>query len=168
MRKLLVLLALVALLVGGWYVGSPWWAMKGLVDDAKAGDLAGLEERIDFPTLRENARTDVRAAIAQRTGQGGWLDEMGGAVAERIANEAIDQAITPAGLATLVASGTFAAPLIPERLKGQELNWEVEREGLDNFRAVSSFDDGTEGPVLKFERDGLGWDVVGISMGLGE
>lgn len=167
MRKVFALLVLVAVLVGGWYFASPWLAMKGLVDDAQAGDLASLEERIDFVTLRENTRNEVRDQIAQREGRGGLLDRIGGEVAGRIANEAINRAVTPEGLAAIVVSGGLAAPLVPDALRGQELSWDVEREGIDSFRAISTFEDGSPGPVLMFARDGLGWDMVGITLGYG-
>ncbi len=166
MRKLLAMLALAALLLlGGWYIASPWLAMKGLVDDAKAGDLAGLEERIDFPRLREGLREDLFVSRDDDSRGRALFDRVGDGLARTIGGAAIDVLVTPRGMAVMVATGSVAAGALPQKLRNQELAWDVEREGLNAFRAVSSFEDGTAGPELYFERDGLGWDVVGIGLG---
>ena len=39
MKKLLTLILLVALLFGGWYLASPWLAMKALADAAREAGL---------------------------------------------------------------------------------------------------------------------------------
>ncbi len=163
MKKLLALLAVVALIVGGWYFASPWLAMKGLADAAQANDSAELEARVDFPALRASASDQISEATRRREGQG-VLGELGGALAERVGRAAIDRALTPDMVGNLVVTGSFAAGLLPERLRGQEIEWDVEREGLDHFRAAGTFEDGTDGPILLFARHGLGWKLTGFEL----
>jgi len=163
-RKLLTLILLAALIVGGWFVASPWLAMKGIVDAAQAGDLAELDERIDFERLQEQANTSITAEIAERTQDGGVLAQIGGAIAGEIAGAAVDNALTPQGIANIVTVGGIALPFMPEPFRGQDLKWDVERDSLDQFRAVSTFEDGTPGPVMVFARDGIGWDLVGLQL----
>jgi hypothetical protein len=138
--------------------------MRGIVEAAREGDEAALEERVDFAALREQARGDLREEIAERTEGRGALEQIGGALAGQIAGGAVDAALTPQGMAQLVEAGAFASPLIPERYRKQELSWDVERGGFDSFRGVSTFEDGTSGPVLLFHRDGLEWDLVGFEL----
>lgn len=164
MRKLLLILAFIALLVGGWYFATPWLAMQGIVDAAEDGDTAALEERIDFARLREGTNAQLRARIGERTAEGNVLERIGGAIVGEIAGGAVNAAFTPRGIANIVTVGSFALPLVPERYRGQELSWDVERAGFDRFDGVSTWEDGTEGPVLQFERDGLGWDLVGVQL----
>lgn len=165
MKKLVALVLLVALVIGGWYLASPWLAMKGLADAAQAGDTAALEERVDFPALRASASEQITEATRRRRGQeGGMIGELGGALAERVGRAAIDRALTPAMVGNLVATGSLAAGLLPERLRGQEIDWDVEREGLASFRAVGTFEDGTGGPTLIFARNGLGWKLTGFEV----
>jgi len=164
MKKLLSLLLILALIVGGWYFASPWFAMKGLADAAKAGDVVELQERVDFPSLRASASEQINEATQRQRGQGGLLGEISGAVMDRLGNEVANRALTPEAVGTMVATGGFAAGLLPERLRGQEISWDVEREGLDNFRAVGTFEDGTAGPILIFARDGLGWKLTGFEL----
>ncbi|MDE1466368.1 DUF2939 domain-containing protein [Aurantiacibacter sp. D1-12] len=164
MKKLLTLILLAALAFGGWYFASPWWAMKSLADAAQAGDMAALEERVDFPALRASASEQLGDAVQRQRDEGGILGEIGGAIADRLGDEVIDRTVTPNSVGALVASGAFVVGMLPERLRGQELSWDVEREGLDNFRAHGTFEDGTRGPTLIFRREGLGWVMTGFEL----
>lgn len=164
MKKLLAVLALVMLIVGGWYFASPWIAMKGLADAAKSGDAAQLERRVDFPALRASVSDQISEATRRRQGQGGVLDQIGGVLAERIGRATVDRALTPQSVGNLVISGGFAVGLLPQRLRGQEIDWSVERKGLDFFHATGTFEDGTAGPTLIFARDGLDWKLTGFEL----
>ena len=138
--------------------------MKGLADAAAANDTAELEQRVDFPALRASASDQISEATRRRRGQGGLVDEIGGALAERLSRAAVERALTPEMVGNMVVSGSFAAGLLPERLRGQEIEWDVERQGLDSFRAVGTFEDGTGGPILLFARDGVGWKLTGFEL----
>ena len=164
MKKLLALILFAVALAGGWYLASPWWAMKSLADAARGGDTAALEQKVDFPSLRASASEQIGEATRRRVGQGGMLDGIGGVVAERLGREVANRAITPDNVGTLVASGALASGFLPERLRGQSIEWDVERKGLDTFRAVGTFEDGTAGPTLIFARDGLGWKLTGFEL----
>ncbi len=166
MKKLLALLALIALILGGWYIASPWLAMKGVADAAIEGDSAALEERIDFEALRANANANaqITEAAEAREGRGGLIDRIGGEVVERIGREVNERALTPEVMGNVVVTGSLAAGLLPERLRGQEIEWHVEREGFDSFRGIGTFEDGTPGPILLFTCDGLGWKMTGFEL----
>ena len=164
MKKPIALIILVALAFGGWYLASPWWAMKSLADAARAQDVAALEERVDFPALRASAADQVTERIRSEQGRGGLVDLVGGAAAERIGRELLDRTLTPSNVGSLVATGALATPLLPGNLRGQDIAWEVERDGLDHFGAVGTFADGTQGPTLIFTRNGLGWKLTGFDL----
>ncbi len=151
-------------MIGGWYFASPWLAMKGLADAAQSGDTAELEERVDFPALRASVSDQITEATRRRQGQGGLVDQIGGVLVDRIGRATVDRALTPAMVGNLVVSGGFAAGMLPERLRGQEIEWDVERKGLDFFHASGTFEDGTAGPTLVFARDGLGWKLTGFEL----
>lgn len=168
MKRLLLLIAILFLAAIGWYFVSPWLAMKGVADAAMDGDTASLEERVDFEALREDATEQLTDAIVQQDGSGGLLDMVGTTVAERVGREAVDRLITPTSVANLVRYGAPAAALVPERYRSPEITWDVEREGLDSFRALGTYEDGTPGPILFFERDGLGWMMTGFDLCLSE
>lgn len=164
MKKLLLLIVLVGLAFGGWYLASPWLAMKSLADAAQAGDSAALETKIDFPALRASAADQITDAARQQREQGGIAGQLGGIVAEQIGRRVLDQALTPDRIGAVIATGALAQGLLPQRLQGQAIEWDVEREGFDNFRAVGTFEDGTQGPTLLFRREGAGWVLTGFEL----
>ena len=164
MKKLLALILLAALAVGGWYLASPWWAMRSLEETARAGDGAAIVEKVDMDALRASAAEEVTEAIRRQRGGGGLLEIFGDDVAERVAGEVMDRAMTPEGMGAVVAGGALATQFLPARLRDQELEWDVERDGLDHFRGVGTFEDGTPGPVLIFERRGIDWVLTGFEL----
>ena len=165
MKKLLALLLIAAALAIGWYVASPWLAMKGLRDAAVARDRAELEERVDFVAIRANLKGDIGAAVEREVGESGNpLERFGGALATGLGGLAVDAVVTPEGMAALVVTGRLAAPLVPEDVRSGEIEWEVDRGGFDRFQAHGRFASGRPGPTLHFARDGLGWDVVDVDL----
>ena len=158
MRRLIVLIVLAALVVGGWYGVSPWLAMKAIVDAAQAGDQAALEERIDFDQLRARMRDDL--AVSRNDGDDNLLGRIGAGIVRGVGGLAIDSMVTPGGLAMLL-DGTS---LVPAGMRGQDLSWDVERTGLNSFAGVSAWEDGSAGPIMFFERDGISWDLVGVQL----
>jgi hypothetical protein len=164
MKKLLAFVILIGLVFGGWYFISPWLAMKGIRDAAQDRDLVALEQRVDFDRVREDKNRELRNYIENETREGSAMQRVGGIVFGELTEGAIDATMTPQGIANLVTVGSFAAPLIPERFRGQELEWDVQRDGINHFRGVGAFNDGSFGPVLYFERYGLGWKMTGFEL----
>ena len=164
MRSLFYALILVALALGGWYFASPWLAMKDLRDAAQATDLAALDERVDLEAVGESLKLQLRDRITDETEDRGVLERIGGRIASSASDRVVDLAVTPGGVATLVSTGAFVLPLLPDRLRGQAIEWRIEREGFNRFRAPGTFEDGTAGPVLVWERRGIGWELTGVEL----
>lgn len=164
MRKLILAFAVVLALFAAWYFASPWYAMKSLADAARAGDVAALEGKVDFPAVRQSAREQLGALVGQQQERGGLFGMVPDAIVERAGREVIDRAVNADSLGTLVATGAMAAPFLPERLRTQAIDWDVERDDFDHFRGVGTFEDGTPGPQLLFRRDGAGWLVTGFEL----
>lgn len=162
MRKIILFVVVLALAFGVWFFASPWLAMKNLADAAEARDTAELEASIDFPALRENTRAELGHAV-RPTGNG-LIDGIGGAILGSVGDAAVDALITPDGMVTIITTGAVATSLLPPEMRNRELTWTVEYEGLSRFRGVSTYDDGSPGPVLLFERRGLGWQVVAMAI----
>lgn len=148
------LLLLVVAVIGGWLFASPWYTMWRIVSAAEDGDSAALEERIDFERLRDTMQADL--AASRDDGDADLLDQIGDGIVEAVGGAAIDVGVTPQGLAVMLDASTV--------LPGQDYSWDVERDSLNSFRAVSTTEDGNQGPVMTFERDGLGWQLVRVSL----
>lgn len=154
MRPLLKLLLVAVLLFGGWYAASPWYAMWRLVSAAEDGNGDELRARVDFDRVRAEMKADLSAS--RDDGDTGLLDRIGDSVVKTVGGAAIDTLVTPGGMAVLLD----ASPAMP----GQDLSWRVVYDGPNQVRGVSTYEDGTAGPQLVFERDGLGWQMVGLRL----
>jgi hypothetical protein len=148
------LLLLLAAVVGGWLFASPWYTMWRIVTAAEDGDSAALEERIDFERLQDSMQADL--AVSRNDGDTDLLDRIGDGIVRTVGGAAIDTMVTPRGLAVLLDAST----VVP----GEDYSWDVERDGFNQFRAVSTVADGSAGPVMTFERDGLGWQLVRVAL----
>lgn len=167
MRKLLILLLLGALVFGGWYVGSPLWAMHQLSQAAESADPAALDERVDYPALRQSLKDELRTQIKDSMGDTApdALEDFGVVVAMGLADPAVDALVTPERTATLIRTGRLLEPGDRESREAAEpIEWEVERFGLDRFHATPSDEAGRSGPTLVFSRDGFGWRLDGIEL----
>ncbi|WP_126171846.1 DUF2939 domain-containing protein [Altericroceibacterium xinjiangense] len=165
---LAVLLALVAaLLVGTWYVASPWMALTSLRDAATDLDTAELEQRIDFPSVRASIRPQIRSRVARtldRQADLGPFRELGQALARAASDRVIESAVTPEGLATIVTTGAVAAPVIGSA--PQAIDWSVDRDGFDRFRATGQVAGRQTPTILHFTREGFGWRLVAVDLPL--
>lgn len=154
MRLLLKLLLPLALVVGGWAFASPWYAMWRVVSAADDGDSDALRERVDFARVRDGMHADL--AASRDDGDHDLLDRIGDGVVKAVAGAAIDTAVTPQGLAVLLDASTV--------MPGEDWSWDVSRTGINSFTAQASLPDGRPGPQLDFEREGLGWIMVGVRL----
>lgn len=167
-RSTLLSLGAVLLLVAGagWYWGSPAYAMSQLRDAALSGDEDALEDRIDFPSVRESLKADMAALMMAQVAnqeQDGFA-AFGAALAMGMVGPMVDAMVTPAGMATMVKQGRLQRPGDTQEDEGAPAEWTIEREGFDQFRAKPETTDGSEPPSLVFERDGLGWRLVEIDI----
>jgi hypothetical protein len=154
MRLLTKFAFVAAVVVGGWAFASPWYAMWRVVSAADEGDSDTLRERVDFERVRAGMHADV--AASRDDGDHDLLDQIGDGIVKAVAGAAIETAVTPQGLAVLLDASTV--------MPGEEWSWDVDRTGINTFTAQASLPDGRPGPGLDFERDGLGWVMVGVRL----
>jgi hypothetical protein len=115
MRKtlLLLLVSLLALAIG--YMAWPAWAAWELRAAVKTRDVAGIERRVDWPTLRANLKQTIAANLSQE-GKGentGLTGLMKRTLGPFVAGKVIDVAVTPETLARVLAGRMLAGEVIP-------------------------------------------------------
>lgn len=154
MRLALKLLLPLALILGGWAFASPWYAMWRVVTAADEGDSDELRQRVDFERVRAGMHAEL--AASRDDGDNDLFDQIGDGIVKAVAGAAIETAVTPQGLAVLLDASTV--------MPGEDWSWDVNRTGLNSFTANASLPDGRPGPALDFERDGLGWMMVGVRL----
>jgi hypothetical protein len=101
--------SVLALLAGGYFV-SPYLAVVGLVNAVRAGDKDELEERVDFPAVREHLKAEITATFLAKFRddpemQSNPFAGLGLALIPMMADKAVDALVTPEGLSHLLAQG---------------------------------------------------------------
>lgn len=157
---------------GGWYFASPGLALRSLKAAAVEGDTAALREQIDFPSLRESLKTQLRAKLAAEITSkkdDNPFGKLGAVLAMGMVDGMVEGFITPEALRELVLqrkreSANSNENLGTSRAEGKELDWEIERDGLDRFYLLPGRSKDEKGPKLIFERSGISWKLSGIDL----
>lgn len=164
MKKLFTFLLLVSLVIGGWYFASPYYALMQLSNAVRDRDMAAIEQRVDMAALRASAADEIARAARERLEEGNVLDGLRNAARDVLERSARGEDITPQGVVDSLLRGNLAAGLAAEDFESGPLDFDIEREGLDHFRAIVIRDDGSLGPSLIFARDGLDWKLTGFAL----
>lgn len=173
MKYMFTIIALFALIFSGWYTTSPYIALSGLHDAAVAGDAKGLENHVDFSSLRESIKSEFKAKLsaeADREDANPLLATVGLALADHMVDGMLDNMMTPNGIAKMIKISKDKTKRFGDVAAQDEQNeavdkfdeWEVKRIGLSEFHLSNPNDRKT--PELIFQRDGLGWKLSNVNM----
>lgn len=167
-NKVLAIGAALLIVAGGaWYWGSPAYAMSQLRDAAQSGDKDDLQERIDFPKVRDSLKTTLRARLAAEvtsSEQDNPFAKFGAMMAMGMIDGMVEGFVTPESMSAMIKQGKMQKPGQAEAAPVKPVEWTIERDGLDKFTAIPATDKGDAPPRLIFHRDGLGWDLVEIEI----
>ncbi len=173
MKYIIAILVALALVFGAWYAASPYYSLSGLRDAAVAGDADGLEDHVDFSSLRESIKGEFKTKLKEEAAKedaNPFLATAGLLMADRVVDGMLDSMMTPSGIAQMIKISKDKSENVGNVVASEDKNtandkfddWEVERIGLSEFRLTNPKDDQT--PVLIFQRDGLGWKLSDIDM----
>jgi hypothetical protein len=167
MRIVAVLAASVGAALIGSYLASPYLAVIGLVNAVRAGDKDGLEERVDFPAVREHLKAEITATFVAKLRddpemQSNPFAGLGLALIPMMADKAVDALVTPEGLSHLLAQGQDPADKKPVFGLPKDAGYIT----LDRFRVrAPAGKDGTKKIDLILRRQGLfHWTLTRIEL----
>ncbi|KQY28288.1 hypothetical protein ASD38_16525 [Caulobacter sp. Root487D2Y] len=156
----------IVLLVGG-YLASPYIAVVGLVNAARAGDKDGLEERVDFPAVREHLKAELTATFMTKFQEDPEMQSnpfagLGLALIPLMADKAVNALVTPEGLTRLLAKTQTPSDRKPVFGLPKDAGYVT----LDRFRVgAPAGDDGGKKIQLIFRRQGLfSWKLNRIDL----
>ena len=169
MKRLVLILVLLlvplTLVVGlGAYVYyMPQLALKELAQAARRGDTSALEQRIDFPAVRESLKQQVQERLSKSASNSqNPLAAFGTALAGAVAAPAVDAIVTPDNVARLLRGEGFGPGPGPT-LSLDSSRLDMHYETLDQFVVTSA--PPPNGFELILGRDGwLDWQLVDVRL----
>jgi Protein of unknown function (DUF2939) len=104
--KLAAGVMVVALLVLSWPLWSAWQLHRAM----KTRDIASLETRVDWPTLRANMKPRITQAIEDNAADSGSISgALKRAISGVVADKGVDLLVTPQTLGRILAGREFVA-----------------------------------------------------------
>ncbi|MDQ3144274.1 MAG: DUF2939 domain-containing protein [Pseudomonadota bacterium] len=179
MKKVLIVLAVLAIAAAGWFYASPWWTLRAMREAAGERDSAALSAYVDYEALRTDLKGDLRRSMmAEMSKQpDNPFASIGMAIATGLIDPLVEAAISPEGVEAMFAgqgegekadapatAGPSApptpqtAPSLAKAAPGDDPV--VERVSLDEFRVRGAEKDS----ALIFRRHGLGWKLSAVDL----
>lgn len=174
MKKVIVILVLIAVLVLGYLVAGPFLTIRAIRKAVEAQDTAALSEHVDFALLRANVKARIEDRLARSVGDDAQSSLLG-ALAVRIAggltDTAVDAMVTPAGIGAMIEGRGLLHRISGGGIDPNDSSVHVPPsdplEGADyGFESPSRFTATVQrggGPVVvELSRQGLRWKVTDI------
>lgn len=182
MRKSWIIGALVILLglAVAWYFGSPAWTLKSMASAAQKGDADKLASYIDFPKVRESAKSQLKAQMAAKmmSGDQNGFAAIGMMIGMQMVDPMIDAVVSPESMRAAFArrakgpdkaavapnspsAGPSAGKVADKPFGIDTASAEIVRTDFDHFQLRDKKQ--AEGGLV-FERRGFGWVLMDIRM----
>jgi Protein of unknown function (DUF2939) len=119
-RKLLILSIVLAMVS---YAAWPVWSAWQLRAAIKARELAGIESRVDWPTLRSNLKQRVAVHLEDENPDAGMLGTVKRILVPFAASQMVEIAVTPRTLALVLAgdlAGSATKPSAPSGIESDD------------------------------------------------
>ncbi|CAH0257766.1 DUF2939 domain-containing protein [Stenotrophomonas lactitubi] len=179
MKKIIGILALLIVVMAGWWFGGPYLTVHGLSKAIEQRDTARLERYVDFPRVRTSLRAQLSDYLVRQAGPEVAASPFGAllyGLGDQLGGAAVETMVTPTGIGAMLQGhvlwkrgrnelqgGDAFGTTEPARpLKNAEHHFEA----LDRF--VVDVDRGPGQPPLKvvLEPQGLRWKVVDLQLGM--
>jgi hypothetical protein len=166
-KLLLAIVGLVWLLVGAWFIATPYLVVWSLERAAASGDTEGISDHVDFPALRESvqgiAQQRAQSAVSALPLPSGPLAELGKNVAAQLATAAVDTLVTPETVALMLQGTRPGTPAHTSTPVG-DFDLSMGYSALSRFVVDARAQGTTDPPIqLIFTRSGLAsWRLTSL------
>jgi hypothetical protein len=171
---LLTGIGITTLALAAWLFASPYVALSQLRSAAQEGDVEQLSELVDFPSVRENLKADLKAHMIKELAQeeDNPFAGLGLMIANSMVDVVVEGMVSPSGISALARSATpdvtpGQQSAVPEPQPESGADTRIERgydgpnEFVVNFRDTKTAE---KGPALVLRRDGFGWKLARVEL----
>jgi len=157
------------------YMASPFIALHDLKRALESGDAGSLQERIDFPEIRQSLKEQIKASFMEEFAKDNEASALSTGLAAAfgplLIDSIVDSVVTPAGISNLIWNAKFPAPSAdgkpleqspePKETEPRHLNISYAWfSGLTTFKVVSKNKD----LVLRFHLKDFKWKLYNIDL----
>jgi Protein of unknown function (DUF2939) len=167
MKKSILALGILVAGLTAWVYLSPRLAAKHLQDAARTGDVAALNELVDFPLVREQLKADLKVGLlessAKRDSANPFATALTAGLGGVMVDGLVDHFVSPSGIAALVRYGSTDST---HRKQEPQLLTRMGYRDASTFAVtVRNADRPARDTVtLVFRRAGLSWRVVRLEI----
>lgn len=176
MKKLLPWLAGLLVIFAIYLYASPYIALYNIKNAAEQKDVDKLSGYIDFPSVKQSIKDQVKAAmvedIAASEKQDGF-EALGTMLAAAMIDPIIDGVVTPDGVALMLQGQKLDFDLSNDtsedktKTKNEDIDYKAGYLSFNRFKVqIIDADDPDESLDVIMHRDGLSWKVTRISFSL--
>ncbi|HWC72606.1 MAG TPA: DUF2939 domain-containing protein [Gemmatimonadales bacterium] len=162
MKRVLLLCVVVLVAVVTWAYVSPRLAAKHFRDSAVAGDVAGLNVIVDFPSVRRYLEADLRATESQRVSRAErnpLAAQLGARLGGAISDALIERLVSAKGIVQLARYGSTDSTASPAELIGMGY------QDLSNFGVTMGNPHRANNTVtFVFHRSGITWRLARLEI----
>jgi hypothetical protein len=157
------------------YMASPFIPLHDLKRALESGDAGSLQERIDFPEIRQSLKEQIKASFMEglaRDNEASALSTgLAAAIGPLLIDSIVDSVVTPAGISALIWNAKFPAPTAdgkplekpPESEETEPRHLNISYawfSGLTTFKVISRNKD----LVLRFHLRIFKWKLYNIDL----
>ena len=153
------------------YIAYPYWSLITLVSAIEEGDREKIEEKIDFPKVRESLKEDFKAELMNSLLNDDMKDNIFGGIAlvfvPALIDSLMDNYLTPTGISKLIKEGEIEdkknredVSQIDSSVEFPDLKWAFFKSPM-RFKAILK-----NNVELKLELQGTSWRLTRITVPL--
>ena len=170
MKKAIQIAGIILMFVVGYVAAGPYLTISAIKTAIVEKDSEKLSENIDFPTLRQNMKDQLNAAMMKKAAteiKNNPFTVLAVGLAAKMVDGMIDSFVTPGGLAAFMEgkkpSDNGAGGRVSEQPKREDL-FKNARFSYDSMSQFSIWVSNDKGKEVRFilKRDGFNWKLVNI------
>ena len=165
---IIVSVALVALVI--LYIASPYYTLWRLKRALSSGDRSSIEALIDFPSVRESLKDQIRVQMSKKIAEDKDTKDnpfagLAIAFAPTIVNSVVDNFVTPSGIAALIANSRLAMKQ-PDGKGATDTPMQIDWSKMksSSFYGPIQFVVDIDGTKIFMSFTGTGWRVKNVEI----
>ena len=167
-KKIIGAIIALVVVICGYLYASPYIAINNIKKAAEEGDTEKLSTYIDYPSVRESFKSQVKAIVMKdmaNNNSDGW-EALGEMLAVAMVDKVVDAMVTPEGVTLMLqgkdirdAAQSSHGTSTTETKEEDQAEYKTRYTSFSDFEVVIQDPNDSKAVTVKMVRDGLSWKV---------